>query len=61
MAEAVRILTEGNWYVKRLNSLYSTVSGRLDFKINKRFDSLIWSWGCHVFVYKGGVYEGHES
>ena len=29
--------------VKRVNSLYTLVSGRFDFKINKRFDSLSWS------------------
>ena len=29
--------------VMRVNSLYTVVSGRFDFKINKRFDSLSWS------------------
>ena len=29
--------------VKRLNSLYTVVSGRFNFKINKRSDSLSWS------------------
>ena len=29
--------------VKRVNSLYTVVSGRFDFKRNKRFDSLSWS------------------
>ena len=42
-AEAVGIRTEDNWDVKRVNSLYTMVSGRFNFKINKRFDSLSWS------------------
>ena len=29
--------------VNRLNSLYTVVSGRFDFKRNNRFDSLSWS------------------
>ena len=29
--------------VKRVNSLYTVLSGRLDLKGNKRFDSLSWS------------------
>ena len=37
-AEAVGIWTEDNWDVKRVNSLYTMVSGRFNFKINKRFD-----------------------
>ena len=28
--------------VKRVNSLYTMVSGRFNFKINKRFDSFSW-------------------
>ena len=39
-AEAVGICTEENWDVKRVNSLYTMVSGRFNFKMNKRFDSL---------------------
>ena len=39
-AEAVRIWTEENWDVKRVNALYSMIYGRFIFKINKRFDSL---------------------
>ena len=35
-AEAVVIWTEENWDVKRVNSLYTMVSGRFSFKINKR-------------------------
>ena len=42
-AEAVGIWTEDNWDVKRVNPLYTMVSGRLYFKRNKRFDSLCWS------------------
>ena len=41
--EAVGILTEDNLYLKRVNLLYTMVSGRFIFKINKRFDSLSWS------------------
>ena len=36
--EAVGIWTEDNWDVKRLNSLYTMVSGISTFKINKKFD-----------------------
>ena len=42
-AEAVGIWNEENWDVKRVNSLYTMVSGRFIFKINKRLDSLSWS------------------
>ena len=41
--EAVGIWTVEDWYVKRVNSLYNMVSGRLNFKINKMFYLLIWS------------------
>ena len=41
-AEAVGIWTEENWDMKRVNSLYTMVYGRFNFKRNKRFDSL----GC---------------
>ena len=41
--EAVGIWTEENWDTKRVNSLYTMVSGRFNFKINERFDSLSWS------------------
>ena len=43
-AEAVGIWTEENWDVKIMNSLYTMVSGRFNFKINNRFDSFIWSY-----------------
>ena len=36
--DAVGIWTEDNRDVKRVNSLYTMVSGRFNFKINKRFD-----------------------
>ena len=39
-AEAVGIWTEKNWYVKKVNSLYTMVSRWFNFKRNKRFDSL---------------------
>ena len=42
-AVAVEIRTEDNWDVKRVYSLYTMVSWRLNFKINKRFNLLIWS------------------
>ena len=41
--EEVGIWTEENRDVKRVNSLYTMVSGRFNFKINKRFDSFSWS------------------
>ena len=40
--EGVVIWTQNIWDVKRVNSLYTMVSGGFIFKINKRFDSLIW-------------------
>ena len=42
-AELVGIWTEENWDVKRVNSLYTMVSGRFNLKINKKFDSFSWS------------------
>ena len=42
-AEVVGIYTEENWYVKRVNSLYTMLYGSLNFKINNSFDSLSWS------------------
>ena len=43
VSEAVGIWTEDIWDVKRVNSLYTMVSGRFNFKVNKRFVSLSWS------------------
>ena len=42
-AEAVGIWTEDNWYVKRVNSLYTMLSGKFNFKINKGGRVLSWS------------------
>ena len=41
--EAVVHQTVDNWYVKRVNSLYTMVSEKYHFKRNKRFDLLSWS------------------
>ena len=41
--ETIGIWTEENWDVKTANSLYTMVSGRFNFKRNKRFYSLIWT------------------
>ena len=41
--ETVGILTEENCDVKIVNSLYTMVYGRINFKRNNRFDSLRWS------------------
>ena len=41
--EKWEFLTVDNWDVKRVYSLHTLVSGKLNFKINKRFDSLSWS------------------
>ena len=40
--EALGMWAEYNWYVNRVNSLYTMVSERLVFKRNKRFNSLSW-------------------
>ena len=40
---SVGIWTEDNWDVKRLNLLYTMVSGRFNFKTDEIFDSLSWS------------------
>ena len=54
-AEAVGIWTKEISYVKRVNSLYSMVSGKLDYKENKRFDSLSWSL-VFRYLYTSRVY-----
>ena len=41
--EEVEIWTEENWDVKRVNSLYTMVSGMFNIKINNSFGSLSWS------------------
>ena len=48
-ADAVGIWTEDTRDVKRVNSLYTMVSGRSNIKINKRFDSLSWSSAVRDF------------
>ena len=48
-AETVGIRTEENQDVKKVNSLYTMVSGRFNFKINKRFDSFSWSSAARDF------------
>ena len=57
-SEAVGIWTEGNWDVKRLNSLYTTVSGKFNFKLNKSFDSLSWSLVFRGFYKRKGYIIG---
>ena len=42
-AETVGIWTDDNWDVKRVDSLYTMVSGRFNFKRKNIFDSLSWS------------------
>ena len=54
VADAVGIWTEENWDTKRVNSLYTMVSGRFNFKINKRFDSLS-CLSVDKYFMKGGV------
>ena len=55
-AEAVEIWTEDTRDVKRVNSLYTMVSGRFDFKINKSFWFIELVIGCQVFINKEGLY-----
>ena len=54
--EAVGIWTEEHWDMKRVNSLYTMVSRRLNLKINKRFDSLSWSSVVRELYTKEGLY-----
>ena len=58
--KAVGIRTEENWYVKRVNAVYTIVCERFNFKINKRFDSLRWS-SFSRYLYKLGTIAGLES
>ena len=53
-AGALGISTEESWDMKRVNSLYTMVSGRFIFKRNNRFDSLSWSYFSGVWL-QGGV------
>ena len=57
-AEAVGIWNEDNWDVKRVNSLYTMVSGRFNFKINNRFDSLSWLLFVRGFYTRSGYIIG---
>ena len=57
-ADAVGIWTEDNRDVKRVNSLYTMVSGRFNFKINKMFDSLSWSSVVRDFYTRRGYIIG---
>ena len=41
--EALGMWAEYNWYVNRVNSLYTMVSERLVFNMNNRSDSLSFS------------------
>ena len=49
------IWTEENWGTKRVNSLYTMVSRKLNFKINKRFGSLSWSLLVRGFIQGGDI------
>ena len=51
---AVGSWTGDNWDLKRVNSLYTMVFGRFNFKINKRFDSLSCSLVFRVFYTRWG-------
>ena len=53
-----RILDRDNWYVKRVNSLYTMVSERFNFKINKRLDSLSLSLGVRYLYTRRGYING---
>ena len=57
-AEAVGIWTEDNWDVKRVYSLYTMVSWRLNFKINQKFDSLTWLLVVRYFYTRRGYIIG---
>ena len=58
VVEAVGIWTEDNLDMKRVNSLYTMVSVRSNFKINKRFDSLSWSSVVRDFYTRRGYVMG---
>ena len=53
-ADTVGIWTEENRDVKIVNSLYTMISRRFNFKRNKMFDSLSWSSYVRDFIL-GGV------
>ena len=56
--ESVGIWTEENWDEKRVYSLCTMVSWRLNFKISKRFDSLSWSLVVRNFNTRRGYIIG---
>ena len=56
--EAVVIWTGDNLDGKRVNSLYTMVSGRFNFKINVRIDSLSWSLVARYFYTRRGYIIG---
>ena len=57
-AEAVGIWIEENWDMKRVNSLYTMVSGRFRLKVNKTVDSLIFSLVVRDFYTRRGYIIG---
>ena len=57
-AEAVGIWTEEDWDVKRVNLLYTTVTGGFIFKKNKRFDSSSWPMFVENFYTRRGYIVG---
>ena len=57
-AEAVGIWTENHLDVKRVNSLYTMLSGRFNFKINKHLDSLSLSLGVRYLYTRRGYIIG---
>ena len=56
--EVVGIWTEDNWSMKRVNSLYTMVYGRFNFKIDKRFDSFNQSLVVRYFYTRRGYIIG---
>ena len=57
-SDAVGTWTAENWDMKRVNSLYTMVSGRVTFKINKRFDSMSWSFFVRDIYTRRGYITG---
>ena len=55
-AEEVGIWTEDNWDVKRVNSFYTMVYGRFNFKRNKKLDSLICSFFRDEYTRRGYIH-----
>ena len=51
-------MTEEKLDVKRVNSLYTMISGGFNFKINKRFDTLSWSSVARDFFTRRGYIIG---